>query len=126
MILREKPLFVIRKPHEEIAEEDIRRAVWQLVPIEKEQLLLLRDTASKCFTNMIEAFAENSFATSNSIIPQANEPPIHGLFLLLSRFNHSCIPNSKFPSTDGEVIACFATKDIAAGEEITFCYNLDF
>jgi hypothetical protein len=65
------------------------------------------------------AFAENSFALSDN-------PPKHGLFLIHSRFNHSCIPNCNVPSTNGEIIASFATRDIVAGEEITFCYNTDF
>ena len=126
MILREKPLFVIRKSYEEITEEDVWTAFQQLVPSEKQQFLCLRDNASKPFTHMTRACAENSFAISNSIRPQSNDPPIHGLFLLHSRFNHSCIPNSKVPNTDGEIIASFATRDIVAGEEITFCYNTDF
>ncbi|KAH6683899.1 hypothetical protein B0J14DRAFT_1249 [Halenospora varia] len=75
---------------------------------------------------MTEAFAENSFAIPNSIRPQTNGPLIHGLFLLHSRLNHSCIPNSKIPTPGGEIVASFATRDIVAGEEITFCYNSDF
>lgn len=126
MILREKPLFVIRKPHEEITEEDVRTAFQQLAPSEKRRFLCLRDNASKPFTHMTEAFAENSFALSSSIRPQFSDPPAHGLFILHSRFNHSCLPNSKVPITSGEIIASFATRDIAAGEEITFCYNTDF
>ena len=43
IILREKSLFVIRKPHEEIMEEDVWVAVQQLTPGEKEQFLYLRD-----------------------------------------------------------------------------------
>jgi hypothetical protein len=65
------------------------------------------------------AFAENSFALSDN-------PLKHGLFLIHSRLNHSCIPNCNVPSTKGEIIASFATKDIAAGEKITFCYNTEF
>ncbi|PGH17867.1 hypothetical protein AJ80_04691 [Polytolypa hystricis UAMH7299] len=126
MILREKPLFVIRKPHEEITEEDVYTAFKQLVPSEKQQFMCLRDNGSKLFTQMTHIHAENSFAITNGIKPQANDPPIYGLFLLHSRFNHSCIPNSKVPTTDGEIIASFATRDIVAGEEITFCYNTDF
>ena len=101
-------------------------AIQQLLPSEKEQFWLLRDNASKRFTHMKEAFAENSFAIPDSLTPQTNNPPVHGLFLLHSRFNYSCIPNSKIPITGGEITAIFATRDIAAGEEITFCYNTDF
>lgn len=51
-----------------------------------------------------------------------------GCYILLSRINHSCVPNAKIPdtATEGDSIACFATRDIAEGEEITFCYNTDF
>jgi SET domain-containing protein len=126
MILREKPLSVIRKSHEEITEEDAWTTFQRLVASEKLQFLRLSDNASKLFTYMTQACPENSFAISNSIGPQFNDPPIHGLFLLHSCFNHSCIPNSKVPITSKEILASFAIRDIVAGEEITFCYNTDF
>ena len=125
-IFTEKPLFVIWKPHEWITEDDIRTAFQHLAPSEKQQFLHLRDDACVPFTHMTEALADNSFAISRSIGTQANISPGHGLFILHSRFNHSCIPNSKVPIVDGEIITSFATRDIMAGEEITFCYNTDF
>ncbi len=124
-ILREKPLFVIRKPHEQITEEDVRMAFQHLTPIAKQLFLHLRDNGCVPFKYMTEAFAENSFAV-NSNGPQAKISPVHGLFLLLSRFNHSCIPNSKVPIPKDEFVTLFATRDIMPGEEITFCYNTDF
>jgi SET domain len=126
MILRENALFVIRKPHEEITEEDVWAAFKQLRPSEKQQFSLLRDNGSRPFTRMTQTCAENSFAISNSTRPRAIDTPIHGVFLLHSRFNHSCIPNSKVPTTSEDCIATFATRDIIAGEEITICYNTDF
>jgi hypothetical protein len=72
--------------------------------------------------SMEELFAENSFAHK--------DPARHGLYPLLSRFNHSCIPNCKVPEfIDGTsrngvgAISSFATEEIAYGEEITFCHN---
>lgn len=124
-ILREKPLFVIRKPHQQITEEDVRTAFQHLTPSAKHHFLHLRDDACVPFTYMSEAFAENSFEI-NSIGPQAKISPGHGLLLLLSRFNHSCVPNSMVPITNDEIITIFATRDIMPGEEITFCYNTDF
>ncbi|KFY01546.1 hypothetical protein O988_02687 [Pseudogymnoascus sp. VKM F-3808] len=126
MILREKPLFVIQKPHEEITEADVWAAFQQLLPSEKQQFLCLRDNSCRPFTQMTQVYAENSFAISNGVRPQANSRPMHGLFLLHSRLNHSCVPNSKIPVVNGKIIASFATRDIVAGEEITFCYNTDF
>ncbi|EXJ78322.1 hypothetical protein A1O3_09483 [Capronia epimyces CBS 606.96] len=119
MILKEKPLFVLRKPHQEITEADIRAAFDRLGPSEKRQFLLLRDNGSSPFSNMERLCAENSFTLSTN-------SPGHGLFLLHSRFNHSCVPNSKVPTTGDEVIVSYATRDIDADEEITFCYNTDF
>lgn len=118
-ILEEKPLFIIRKHHEEITEDDVWKAFQQLTPRGKQQFLCLRDNASKLFSSMGYALAENSFALQDIT-------PMHGLFLLHSRFNHSCVPNAKLPSTAGKIIAIFATRDIDVGEEITFCYNKDF
>lgn len=117
---------MIRKPHEQITEGDVRAAFEHLTPSAKQHFLHLRDNACVPFTYMTEAFAENSFAI-DSIGPQAEISPVHGLFLLHSRFNHSCIPNSKVPTTkDESIITSFATRDIMPGEEITFCYNTDF
>ncbi|KAF2813770.1 SET domain-containing protein [Mytilinidion resinicola] len=119
LILREKPLFVIQKAHDEITEQDIWTAFHQLQPKEKKQFLCLRDNDSRPFLRIIDAFAENSFSISA-------HPPTRGIFLLQSRFDHSCIPNSKIPATGGQSISRFATRTIDAGEEITFCYPTAF
>ncbi|KFY97856.1 hypothetical protein V500_01900 [Pseudogymnoascus sp. VKM F-4518 (FW-2643)] len=123
LILREAPLFVIPKHHTEITETDTQAAVQQLPLHEKQQFLHLRYNGGHPFTRLTHACAENSFA-----LPNANGPTYYGVFVLLSRLNHSCVPNSNIPDTDVESgkIACFATRDIAVGEEITFCYNDDF
>jgi hypothetical protein len=119
MILSERPLFLIRKPHEAITEHDVLSALQQLNASEKQQSQCLRDNASRPFFHLTDALAENSFAISTI-------PPIHGLFLLHSRFNHSCLPNAKVPLPSGDTIALFATQNILMGEEITFCYHSDF
>ena len=113
------------KPHELITEEDVGTAFELLSASAKQQFLQLRDNGSVAFTYMTDAFAENSFAIE-IIKPQANISPAHGLFILHSRFNHSCKPNSKIPTTMDGIITSFATRDIMPGEEIIFCYNPDF
>ncbi|KAJ5870837.1 hypothetical protein N7455_005778 [Penicillium solitum] len=123
LILSEKPTFIIRKSHTEITDYHVTMAFQKLSPSQRAQFLLLRDNGASCFTSMNEAFAENSFNIANSY---RDEPEAHGLFPLHSRFNHSCIPNSKVPTVSGEIISSFATRDIAVGEEINFCYNTDF
>ncbi|KAI1381783.1 hypothetical protein F4677DRAFT_3840 [Hypoxylon crocopeplum] len=118
LILREEPLFVDRKPGAEITRQDASEAFRQLTPSQKQQCMLLRDNASKGFTSMLAAFTQNSF-TSNP----DNGPPHHGLYLLLSRFNHSCIPNSYVSYKGDEVTASYATRHIVVDEEITTCYK---
>ncbi|KAH6871525.1 hypothetical protein B0T10DRAFT_260423 [Thelonectria olida] len=124
LILREKPLFIIQKSHEDITDQDVWMAFQRLLPGQKRQFLCLRDNASDQFKSMNKAFAENCFLMDG--IEPGNGPPVRGLFLLQSRFNHSCVPNSKVPTTNGDTIASFATRDILVGEEITFCYDSDF
>jgi hypothetical protein len=126
MILREDPLFIVRKPHQEITEQDIRVAFQRLKPFEQRQFLLLRDNGGPQFNSMESAFAENSFAIPDSSMPLINRRMIHGLYLLHSRLNHSCVPNAKIPEMPGPSITSYAMKNIAAGEEVTFCYNTDF
>ncbi|KAE8139738.1 hypothetical protein BDV38DRAFT_39848 [Aspergillus pseudotamarii] len=122
-ILSEKPLFIIRKPHTDITEEHVRMAFQELSPSQQAEVLLLRDNGSMAFPSLNQAFAENSFCITTA---DPDRPPAYGLFPLHSRFNHSCIPNSKIPVTKGETISIFATRNIDAGEEITFCYESDF
>lgn len=121
LIFEERPLFVVRKPHQCITELDVQAGFHQLPPRQKQQFLCLRDNGTREFTSMKEAFRENSFAV-------ATNPPAHGLLIVLSRFNHSCLPNCKVPhdGVEKDQLHFYATKVIMAGEELTFCYNTDF
>ncbi|KAH8784886.1 hypothetical protein F5883DRAFT_533723 [Diaporthe sp. PMI_573] len=69
---------------------------------------------------MKQPFKENSFTVSTT-------HHAHGLFIVLSRFNHSCIPNCKIPMADNVIqkndLQIYAIKTIMPGEELTFCYN---
>ncbi|KAJ5150637.1 uncharacterized protein N7500_010826 [Penicillium coprophilum] len=121
--MSEKPIFVIRMPHTEITDDHVAMAFQRIPPSQKAQFLLLRDNGSTRFTSMNDVLAENSFNIANS---DHGEPEAHGLFLLHSRFNHSCVPNSNIPNISGEIMSSFATKDIEVGEEINLCYNPDF
>ncbi|KAM5349503.1 hypothetical protein ACJ41O_006008 [Fusarium nematophilum] len=131
VIFREKALFVIQKHHTQITERDLWLAFQQLSPAQKQQFSLLRYNSSQEFCSFREAMAENSFqlATPHDS-SQGNTHAAHGLYLLQSRFNHSCLPNSKVPmpltDTVDDVIKSVAARDIEAGEEITICYDRDF
>ncbi|KAL2194263.1 hypothetical protein P885DRAFT_71576 [Corynascus similis CBS 632.67] len=126
LILKENPLFIIRKHPAHITEQDVWQAFQQLPSKEKEQFLLLRDNSVKPFASMNAACAENSFSLATPEKSKKSKAPAHGLFLLHSRFNHSCLPNAKIPTVEGESIKSFAVRDILPGEEITICYEPDF
>ncbi|KAJ5214527.1 hypothetical protein N7449_001696 [Penicillium cf. viridicatum] len=116
LILSEKPTFIIRKSHNEITDYHVTMAFQKLSPSQRAQFLLLRDNGTSYFTSMNDAFAENSFNIANS---DRDEPEAHGLFPLHSRFNHSCIPNSKVPTVSGEIISSFAIRDIDVGLDMS-------
>ncbi|KAK2767771.1 hypothetical protein FQN54_003930 [Arachnomyces sp. PD_36] len=126
-ILTEKALFLIRKPADDVQEADVRRAFLRLTPAEKQQFKCLRDNASAPLGSFLHAFLENYFEAQNLVKYRSKLPFIGGLYLLLSRFNHSCSPNSKIPmGEDDGVKTSFAIRDIAKGEDITFCYSIQF
>lgn len=71
---------------------------------------------------MMESFAANLF----EVPPGENGPLRVGLFVLLSRFNHSCEPNAKVPTLESDKRCIVATRDLKAGEEITRTYETWF
>jgi len=109
---------MVPTPPELITDGHIWAALQALPAPARQQFFDVRDNGDKKFSSFTHAFSENSFAT----------PHGQGCYVLLSRFNHSCLPNAKIPDTGlvGDAIACFATRGIAEGEEVTFCYNTDF
>lgn len=125
VILREQALFAIPKHHDDITELDVLAAFRKSPRTTQWQFLSLRDDAGAPFTNIAKAFAENSFAIG---VPEVGAPR-HGFFPLLSRFNHSCLPNAAVPidkDAPRDTPAIHATRDIAAGEEIAFSYDPRF
>ncbi|KAJ4329791.1 hypothetical protein N0V87_010556 [Didymella glomerata] len=128
VIAREAALFTISKPHALIEDRDIRAALSTLPPGSRQQFYSLRDNGDAKFHYLIDAFCENCFRVPSSSSVTYDSAHGFGCYILLSRINHSCIPNAKIPDSniEGTSIACFATRDIEEGEEITFCYNTDF
>ncbi|KAM0472343.1 hypothetical protein ACHAPX_008771 [Trichoderma viride] len=121
-ILIDKPLFIIYKPSLEITEEDVLMAFLRLAPADKKQFLRIGDNGSGPFESLLATMAQNTF----QVHTQGSDLPAFGMFVLLSRFNHSCSPNSKIPTlaseSGRETLAILAKRDISAGEEITFNY----
>lgn len=116
--MSEESLFVIRKAKAEIIEIDIATAHLKLPTRQRAQFSLLRDNGSKFFTSLKKALNQISFNISDG-------SPATDVFLVHSRFNHFCLPNSRVPAYPGGTIQLYAIKDIEAGEEICFSY-LDF
>lgn len=106
----------------EITEEDVLLAFLRLAPADKTQFLRIRDNGSKPFETALEAMFQNVF----QVHTKGSDLPAFGMFALLSRFNHSCSPNSIIPTSakesGRETLAILAKRDIEVGEEITFNY----
>ena len=89
----------------------------------KAQFERARVNGGPAFTDLAEAAADNSLQITRS-------PPVWGIFPLLSRFNHSCLPNAWVPfdvaSRQDSVPSTSevrATRDIDPGDEIAYCYG---
>lgn len=121
LIFEEKPLFVIRKPVQYINDFDVLSEFHQLSPLERQQFLYLRNSGAQTDTTMVEAFKWNSLGLS--VTPEA-----HGLFIVLPRLNHSCIPNCTAPygTLEKNQQQIRAIKAIMPGDELTFCYHSPF
>lgn len=104
------------------------RAFQQLPPNRKPLFFLLRDNTGRAFRSVEHSFSENSFNMAGESRGGLQLDGPHGLFLLHSRFNHSCLPNTRIPTSGGEIthVQSFATRGILPGEEITFSYGGDF
>lgn len=118
LILSEEPYCVIRKPADEITDEDIVLAFLPLNPSQRAQLSIIWDAMPSKILGLM--FFQNVFLDLN---PRPNESPTVGLYPINPRFNHSCVPNMRAPNHTGDTKESFATKDIDSGEEITFCYD---
>ncbi|KAM0435899.1 hypothetical protein ACHAPT_002791 [Fusarium lateritium] len=113
LIMREEALFVIHKRAELITNADVWKAFQKLPRAQIRLFEKVRYNGGPPFTALVDAFAENSFQVGRA----------HGFFLVQSRFNHSCVPNSRVPGCGDEIVERYAVKDIEVGEEITFCYE---
>lgn len=126
-ILHEKPLYILRNHPEEIFFPwDIMKAYQQLKPKDKQIFQALGQAmgVGLGLLDMVKIHELNQFDIKND-----NGCRESALYPLHSRFNHSCVPNSRLyerhmDDTDTRI----AIENIPAGEEITFCYsrNLQF
>ncbi|KAG6457561.1 hypothetical protein O3G_MSEX010378 [Manduca sexta] len=74
------------------------------------------------FIHMIEELLKvNSFRIANSV--DNKKIPLRGFYPLSAFLNHCCVPNTRNIFRTDYEMAVYATKDIAAGEEILTCYT---
>ncbi|KAI8715297.1 hypothetical protein NCS52_01037100 [Fusarium sp. LHS14.1] len=118
LIMKELPVFVIDRV-KDLNEEALAMKFINLPIEDQEKVTMARDNGGGLFTRFVPWFIQNSFNVDNRGV---------GFYLVQSRFNHSCRPNSSVPHTDNEHdrwLTRTAISDIEVGEEITFCYQIE-
>ena len=87
-----------------------------------------RPNVGKDFPSLSESFKKDEEFKKWSGIMVTNQARLlensRGLFLIFSRFNHSCVPNLNYETT-GSNIKLFAIRDISKGEELCISYIRD-
>jgi hypothetical protein len=120
LIFQERPLVIIKKPFRDIRGIDIEGGFLQLLPDQREQVSLLRNNSTGLFLDYRQLFFQNMLELN-----LASKPLPRGFSIVLSRFNHSCVPNcrlvvERFATNHLRVLA---SKSILPKEELTFCYR---
>lgn len=120
---------------EEATETDVDKAWAKLPYFTKDALLPLRENGSQPLKSTFEVWSHNHLNLKNGVAEPYSKmsesvslATTTGLFVLQSRFNHSCLPNARCPwslATEDSA-SLIAMRDVAAGEEITNCYVFQF
>ncbi|POS69422.1 hypothetical protein DHEL01_v212184 [Diaporthe helianthi] len=115
-VFTERPTAVIQKHASLITQTDIFNSMRHLSQSERQQVRYL--TGSRDSISLVDLFRESEFTLSVN-------PPAHGMFLVLSRFNHSCVPNCRIPSLGGKMdeLTIQASRAVRPGQELTFTYD---
>ncbi|KAF9894854.1 hypothetical protein FE257_004475 [Aspergillus nanangensis] len=121
LILSEQPLCNIPLPTAWLSGRLLAQTFARLPPRHQEQLLSLHSPGS--FTTVMEVFGQNSFISASQDAATGTEQYTCILYILHSRFNHSCVPNirAEFGNNMGG-LQNFALRDIAVGEELVCSY----
>lgn len=126
-VLHEEPLVVIRKLEDVINAVDVETAYLSLTSVEKEQFMSLGFSVNRSFVSRFDTFMRNKYQVMKFVHARDTEPDGQGMYLLCSRFNHSCVPNAAIieypPSRSDYAQAIYAIKPIARGEEIMVSYD---
>jgi len=126
LLLAESPLIVVpwwvrhsMFPAKE-KKECLARAVRDLTPDQRKEFFNLHD--SKVGENEPKTI-DGIWRTNNFALGPSGPRSDNGLFLKISRFNHSCVPYAEFMwNEEKRQQEIRAIRDIPEGEEITICY----
>lgn len=126
LIVADKPLLVFTKLPELLTLDELLAAFRQLSPHQQEQLMLSCQTGSRDPADLARLYEEEALFI-DVLEATENNPAITAFCVVRSRFNHSCLPNASLPnfervSREEGGLSLYAWRDIASGEEITFCY----
>jgi hypothetical protein len=125
LILKEDPTFVIRTTSKLVSPDDTWAKLQHISTKEKEALIELCVTFPPSIRDIINTFSLNQHSFVND-----NGEYMYGLYPLQSRFNNTCVPNSRILDHDVDanqnLTTRVAIKDILPEEEITFMYKNDF
>ncbi|KAJ5934892.1 hypothetical protein N7466_004439 [Penicillium verhagenii] len=120
LILTERPLFFFEKPKALITVGEAAKAILSLPLDKKTQVSLMLKNGTSLYQDLRYLVGENSFSLRDS----HSHAPAWGFFLLQSRFNNSCTPNSRIVAMGQGVIVRYANRDIQPGEEITSIHTV--
>lgn len=126
LLLAESPLIVVpwwvrhsMFPAKE-KKECLARAVRDLTPEQRKEFFNLHD--SKVGEHDPKTI-DGIWRTNNFALGPSGPRSDNGLFLKISRFNHSCVPYAEFMwNEEKRKQEIRAIRDIPEGEEITICY----
>jgi len=126
LLLAESPLIVVpwwvrhsMFPSKE-KKDCLARAVRDLTPDQRREFFNLHD--SKAGENEPKTI-DGIWRTNNFALGPSGPRSDNGLFLKISRFNHSCVPYAEFMwNEEKRMQEIRAIRDIPEGEEITICY----
>ncbi|CAG8978357.1 hypothetical protein HYALB_00012492 [Hymenoscyphus albidus] len=113
----EEPLLVVPRTSYKAAEAVVQAAANKLGDRDLRIFSWLRKNgdATKKYTYYRDALSDSYFEIKQS------KAPSH-LYVVHSRFNHSCVPNMQVTHNNVQ-LKSYAFRDIMAGEEITFSYR---
>lgn len=108
------------------AEDEVElRECFQELPVEQQQQLWqLEDAFSKGAKTLLGIAFTNSFQAGEPLNPLEDPEDERVLYLEISRFNHSCLPNCEVSWDDREgLLQIYAGRDVAPGEDLCLYYQ---